>query len=866
VPTLSHFVGRDADLAQIQALLSDATLGNGGALLVEGETGIGKSRFLFEAARLRSPAKAIAVSCGPAGLHSDGRSSQLDETLRAVQAAQGRPVAIFVDDVHRADSAELRTFAALLALTRRLRMVVVASYSPESLPPAIAAEMVRWRETGVARRSLDALSDAETELLILSVALRGHSLSSETVRAMLHCAQGNPRVAVELAESLSGGAGGTALVAPSAAASVGELREHVPEEAFEILRLCSVVGETFRDQWIVDLAETSRASVASALQQAIERGVLLELDGPPGWLRFRRTAVREALYASTVSLKRRLLHERVVNYLSRLSNGDVQRYTIVAQHWHALGNAANAAHAFASAAGQSAASEDFAAAADAYSQALRHLTAGSQPWFDAAHDLRRCLRNLAEWARMIPVVESIIAVHDAQRDPETASSLLSDLFFARLNNAQLESAREVAQRIGEPTAALIVAYALCYAGRMDEARELLATIEFDGLTDPEARMRHLISTAAIGALYHPIEYARERVDAAADIASTLGLRGTVLAYGEGIEIALRHGNLEAARIYERKAAAVAAKTKGDVNDVKRLLDKDRIRIAISAGELATARGLIYALLSWRDFGRHNQSFFAGVGVQVGMRMGDLALIDASFDPALLSAALAARDAESAGLLLSGYADVMLARGMAKELQSILEQCAAARLIDPHVGIPQCIARYGTLESAEAALHAAQDYLRGAVAPAALAQAAMLRALLARRHNRHIAAGEAAREGAVGFRRIGYRLAEAAALELAGDRGAASTLYAQCGATSDVTRLATGQSRKARRAPFSARLTARELEVARLVARKRSTSEIARALEVSVRTVHHHVEAVFSKLGIHARRELTEELLRSVVSS
>jgi DNA-binding CsgD family transcriptional regulator len=77
----------------------------------------------------------------------------------------------------------------------------------------------------------------------------------------------------------------------------------------------------------------------------------------------------------------------------------------------------------------------------------------------------------------------------------------------------------------------------------------------------------------------------------------------------------------------------------------------------------------------------------------------------------------------------------------------------------------------------------------------------------------------------------------------------------------VERLARGLSRKSRRAPFGARLTARELEVARLVARKRSNNEIARALEISVRTVHHHVEAVFNKLGLQTRRQLTEDALR-----
>src|SRR5207249_4940376 len=45
-------VGRDREMADLEALLRAAVTGHGGALAVSGEAGIGKSRIKWEAARL----------------------------------------------------------------------------------------------------------------------------------------------------------------------------------------------------------------------------------------------------------------------------------------------------------------------------------------------------------------------------------------------------------------------------------------------------------------------------------------------------------------------------------------------------------------------------------------------------------------------------------------------------------------------------------------------------------------------------------------------------------------------------------------------------------------------------------------------
>ena len=54
---------------------------------------------------------------------------------------------------------------------------------------------------------------------------------------------------------------------------------------------------------------------------------------------------------------------------------------------------------------------------------------------------------------------------------------------------------------------------------------------------------------------------------------------------------------------------------------------------------------------------------------------------------------------------------------------------------------------------------------------------------------------------------------------------------------------------------AAGLTARELEVAALLANGLTNGEVATRLVLSPKTVDHHVSAVLSKLGVRSRRDV-----------
>jgi DNA-binding NarL/FixJ family response regulator len=53
------------------------------------------------------------------------------------------------------------------------------------------------------------------------------------------------------------------------------------------------------------------------------------------------------------------------------------------------------------------------------------------------------------------------------------------------------------------------------------------------------------------------------------------------------------------------------------------------------------------------------------------------------------------------------------------------------------------------------------------------------------------------------------------------------------------------------------LTAREWEIASLVAQRKSNKEIARTLQISARTVSTHLSNVFEKLGVDSRGALSD---------
>jgi len=181
-------------------------------------------------------------------------------------------------------------------------------------------------------------------------------------------------------------------------------------------------------------------------------------------------------------------------------------------------------------------------------------------------------------------------------------------------------------------------------------------------------------------------------------------------------------------------------------------------------------------------------------------------------------------------LLPAYAEIVLAageldeaRGACRELQQICAQCESDML-------------QAMLAGARGAVELAAGETAGALV--SLRQASQAWQVLE-------APYEAARARVlvgVACRELGDE--EAFALELEAARSA----FEELGAAPDVAAVDELQGK----APGAHGLTARELEVLRLVATGKSNREIASALVISEHTVARHVQNIFRKLDVTSR--------------
>ena len=824
--------------------------------------------------------------------------------------ARRQPVVLALDDVHWADPASVELLGTLLRRPPSAPVLMVLAVRPRQRDERLAATVERAHRAGTLDRiELTPLTLDEARELVGAIVVGGEAgvLYDET--------GGNPFYLEQLARSASRAApsrSSSAAVAvslegvdvpPVVAAALEEELSLLSDETRLVLEGASIAGDPFDPELAAAAAGVSETDVLDALDELLRLDLVRNTDVPRRF-RFRHPLVRRAVYELTPGGRRLGAHERCARALR-------ERGAPASARAHHAEYAARegdlSAVALLREAGEAAAQRAPASAAQWFGSALRLLprTAPSEErielllaratslaaigYFGEAH------ASLLEALEIVPPGDEALLVRvttgcataehllgrqkDAQahletalaslREPDSsqAAKLMIELAVDKFHIADWAEMRalaaraiDTAQPLGDPAllaaAHAIQAWAASLAGagaeahaQCDKAAELVDSLPDDVLARRIDALAHLAAAELyLDRFQTGVDHARRGVDLSRATAHGDQFPLLIPALGSCLWILGRP--TESADVFD------------------------------GAIEAARLIGNLHAL-AWHLFNRT----FAAVAE------GDLGTALATAEEsAVLAVDLVPGPVRGHAYVALAYA--LLERG---------EPGRAARLLVEHAGgeelrmigggwrahylmfLTRARVEIGERAAAERAAAAARACADEVGLPKADAMARLASAMLDRDAGEALAAAEAAEAAASLLEGVGdrfdatrARVFAGRAFAEAGDTDRAAALFGQAAdaydsfgsiryrdeVERDLRKL--GHRTRRRRQPGDGltALSARELEIARLVVDRKTNPEIAAELFLSQKTVETHLRNAFRKLDVTSRVELARTVERA----
>jgi DNA-binding CsgD family transcriptional regulator len=384
--TTSVLVGRERELAELDAALVRVRDGRPSAVLIGGEAGVGKSRLVGEfGARATGAVRVLSGYClelsaeglpfapftgvlrelvrdlgadgvaallpgqgvrdlarllpelGEPGVQEDpgeARARMFEEMLTLLEHLAGAgPVILVIEDTHWSDRSTRDLLAFLIGNQRALAgVLIMVTFRSDELHRGhplrpVLAELGRlgW----VARLELPRLTRREGRALMTSVL--GREPGPELAERVFRRSEGNPL----FLEALLRSDGGAGLVLPE---SLRDLVladvERLPAQAQDVLEALAVAGQWCGHALLAAVTGLGDRELLGALRPAVSANVLVpEGDG----YAFRHALIREAILGQVLPGEKTRLHVRLAEALAADPSLVPPGRAVIEQahHWHA---------------------------------------------------------------------------------------------------------------------------------------------------------------------------------------------------------------------------------------------------------------------------------------------------------------------------------------------------------------------------------------------------------------------------------------------------------------------------------------------------------------------------------------------------
>jgi DNA-binding CsgD family transcriptional regulator/tetratricopeptide (TPR) repeat protein len=476
--TSPELIGRQSELATLEAAFQGATAGTPAVMLVAGESGVGKSRLVAElSARVANQgALVLTGECvelsegeipfapvvsalrrfakdddegivdgvfgtwtgtlmGPdsLALGSTGQA-RLFELLLGVfeQLAAKQPLMVVIEDLHWADRSTRDLLLFIAHSLRDERVLFVITYRSDELhrrhplrPFLVQLAAIQ----SVARVELGRLSrDQVCEQLERIVGERTDATLTEAIYAR---SEGNPLFTEELVAARSTHTADT--LPDTLRDALLQRVDDLPPPAQQVVRVAAAAGRRAQHDLLAAVVDLPEADLLEALREAVGGHVLVEAADEQSY-EFRHALLREAVYGDLLPGERSKLHIELAEAMAANPGLAGQEATVSAElayHWYAAHQLGRALRASIDAGFESDRIYAFAEAARHYERALDLWECGSD---ELRVDRRELLRLAAaathrsgEAERAIALARVLVAEIDPSDDPEGASAALERL-------------------------------------------------------------------------------------------------------------------------------------------------------------------------------------------------------------------------------------------------------------------------------------------------------------------------------------------------------------------------------------------------------------------------------------------------------